>query len=355
MCILERQQALQGFQLAFDIGQAIGQFGLGPLGGVQLLLGLIQGIAQAAVGTTGGGQTVITAVGGGPGDQPQGIFLTGLGGCLAGHTALPGIQLTLDRFAAALAILPGLILVADLGNGLGLTALCGLFGGRQGQGLTGLERVDVIADEGVGVQVLNRQHGLMHAAALRAGFQGDAPEGVRTSGTPLAITGRWRTRGTAAGCRCNSRGRSTGRSGRCRAHNRGTGGGWRGYGSAEGDRGRVIQRRVQQQGELPQHPPGRPAHFHQEVQVGFLDRTVRGDLDIGLAIGLDHRGKGQIGEKEGAVDTGSAEIIRRSQYRTDFRTAQVAHLQQFNLGLKRLIQRRPQVDFPYPKRLNHIG
>src|SRR5690606_4130300 len=54
LCVLQAQQALQGFQLALQVRQAVGNLGLFPFGGIQLLLGAVQCVPQAAVFAIGG-------------------------------------------------------------------------------------------------------------------------------------------------------------------------------------------------------------------------------------------------------------------------------------------------------------
>src|SRR5690606_504089 len=60
LCVLQRQQPLQGFHLAFQIAQTTGQFIAGLFGGIQLLTGLIQRVAQ--ITAAAGGRSVFRAV-----------------------------------------------------------------------------------------------------------------------------------------------------------------------------------------------------------------------------------------------------------------------------------------------------
>src|SRR5690606_12094625 len=85
----------------------------------------------------------------------------------------------------AAAFAPGSVLFGDLSHGLGGGARTHLLFGRQTQHLAVLQAVDVAVDEGVGVQVLNGQHGLVNGAARYA--TGDFPESVVIGGAVFAL------------------------------------------------------------------------------------------------------------------------------------------------------------------------
>src|SRR5690606_29609349 len=114
----------------------------------------------------------------------------------------------------------------------------------------GTRVVDVVAAERSRVDVLDSQHGLLDTGTLRPALQGDFPERVGMIGFPFArgLARRLTRRGGA--WRLAARGGSRGWLARRRAYDITSCRGRRpGNRRAGGNRRRLVQRRVQQQGE----------------------------------------------------------------------------------------------------------
>ena len=202
--------------------------------------------------------------------------------------AASGIQLTRSDSTA---FTPGGILLGNLSDRLGIAAAANLLFVRQAKHLTALHTVDIATDEGIRIQILNGQHGLIDRAT--ADTLGDFPERIVGSGSVFVT-------GNGARCRCR-RGRTRSRSRRSAGRRSGRRGSWAWRrrsnrqlrGSSYGWL-RRVKRRIEQQGVFTQQAPVRPEHFNQEVEVRLTHGLARGDADNALAVGLQYRGELQI-------------------------------------------------------------
>src|SRR5690606_35394960 len=181
------------------------------------------------------------------GNQAQAVAALALGRSGASGSALGGVQLT-GTGGQATVFTPCGVLGGDLGDGLALRAALDLLLVGQAQELAALQHVDVVIDEGVRIEVLDRQHRLVYGAAT-AYTLGDFPQRVAASGGVFVAidgAGGGRLARSRTGSRC---------SGRCSATRR-CGGSYRRL-RGRGGLGR-IQRRIQQQGVLAQQTAVRP-------------------------------------------------------------------------------------------------
>src|SRR5690606_14399264 len=176
LLILQLDQTLQLVQLAFQIGYPALQLGAFAAARIEAFLGNGQLVGQRLAGTSG---IAGVAAGGGlagvASHQTQLVVGLSTRRSRTGLAALGSVELTSTAGQAA-AFAPGSVLFGDLSHGLGGGARTHLLFGRQTQHLAVLQAVDVAVDEGVGVQVLNGQHGLVNGAARYA--TGDFPESV---------------------------------------------------------------------------------------------------------------------------------------------------------------------------------
>ncbi|MCY1429448.1 hypothetical protein D9M71_453650 [compost metagenome] len=342
MFVLQFDQALQLVQLALQVAQTLFELLVLALRGRQTLLVERQLVGQplaisrcAAVAAAGG-------LAAGCRDEAQVVFGRCLGRGIAGFAATGGVQLAGSggNRLHCTTFAPGAVLRRHLSQGIRLTATADLLFARQAQHLAALHAIDVAAEEGLGVEILDRQHGLVHRQrTARAGTLGDLPERVVTPDTilvafqPRRRTARYRRRCGGfryARLRTTDRRRGTDarrqRSGLRQARGR-------------GDHGlRRIQRRVEQHGVLAQQTTVGPQHLDQEVQVGLAHRLARGDTYHALAVGLEHRGELQVGEKVRTIDADLVELFDGRQRGQHLVATEIAHLEQLDFRIQRLIQ-----------------
>ncbi|MNQ63573.1 hypothetical protein D3C85_779590 [compost metagenome] len=361
LVILELDQTLQLVHLALQIAHATLQLFVLATGGVQAFLGDGQLVAEGLAFAVG---TFVTTAGGlaaGSGDQSQAVLGIGFLGRFAGTGALGCVQLALALPCQAATFAPGGVLRRDLAQGLRLAAAGDLLLVGQPKHLATLQAVDVAVEEGVRVQVLDGQHGLVDRAAGAGAFC-DLPQGIAGGGAVLVGRrlgrrgrggcrgGGWARRGsgsrrcgrhTADRCRRNCGTRC--RSGSCDRNLRR--GGYRGL--------RRIERRIQQQGVFAQQAAVGPEHFDEKIQIGFADRLARGHPDDAAAIGFEDRGELEVRQEVLAIDPGLGELLGRRQARLDFGRREIAHFEQFDLRDQRLVQGGAQGDFPKPERMGH--
>ena len=162
LIIFQLNQTLQFIELTLQVTHAPFQLFVLAASGIQAFLSHRQLVAQRlAVGGT-----CVTATGclaGIGGDQFQAVLSFRLGGSCAGDTAPGRIHLPCaGRNVTPLA--PGGILFANLGHGFGLGAAFDLLLLRQAQHLAVLQAIDIAANKGIRIQILNGQHGLLYAA-----------------------------------------------------------------------------------------------------------------------------------------------------------------------------------------------
>ena len=265
--------------------------------------------------------------------------------------AASGIQLTRSDSTA---FTPGGILLGNLSDRLGIAAAANLLFVRQAKYLTALHTVDIAADEGIRIQILNGQHDLIDRATTDA--LGDFPERIVGSGSVFVTGNGARRRG-----RC---GRTRGRSGCCSARRRSGSKRRRRTRCRRGDRQlrrsgygslRRVKRRIEQQGVFTQQAPVRPEHFNQEVEVRLTHALARGDADNALAVGLQYRGELEVGQKVLTVDASFDELLRGREAGNHLIGSKIAYLQQFDFRYQRLIQRRLQGNFTKSQRMRHTG
>ena len=309
LVVLQFDQALQLVQLALQVGHAAFQLVAFTTAGVEVFLGHRQLVAQRLV-------TARALAAGG--DQLEVVLLGDACRCGLGGVTASGVELACLR-AEATALAPGGVLLVDLFHRLGLRDGLDLLLVRHAQDLTGLQLVDVAVDEGIRVERLDRQHGLLHGTAL-ARARGNFPEGVAAH------------RGVVA--RCTDR-----RSDAC--------------GGLGGFRGKFGG--VQQHAVVAQQAPLWPHHLDQELDHRLRQRLAGGNLEHALARRVDHRGKGQVIEERLALDAGLGEFFRRGEARLDVGGAQVAHVEQFDFRIEWLVLRRLESQLAQPEGMRHTG
>ncbi|MNI51781.1 hypothetical protein D3C73_1065220 [compost metagenome] len=193
MIVLQLDQALQLVHLALQVGHAAFQFGVITTTGVEAFLSHRQLVAK---GRSIAGRSFATILAGLGRHQAQ--FVAGrLSRSNIGASAIGGVQLLLPcpglgDITAPLT--PGLVLRGHFGDGLGLRQVRTLRLIRHTQHLAGFQAVDVAVNEGVRVQRLNGQHGLLDRTAITR-FRGDFPQGIAPRSGVLRRFGR-------AGDRC---------------------------------------------------------------------------------------------------------------------------------------------------------
>ncbi|MNV19450.1 hypothetical protein D3C71_1103110 [compost metagenome] len=271
---------MQLVHLTLQIGHAAFQFGIVTTGRVEAFLGDGQFVAQR-LGVAC--LTFATGLAGLGGNQAQ-LVLTGLRGWRVTATAIGRIELLLAgarlrHIATTLA--PRGVLRRHFGNGLGLRQVGALRLIRQAQHLPGFQAIDVAVDEGIRVQRLDRQHGLLNRTAVTR-LRGDFPKGVTRRG---GVLGR-------LGCAGDRRG-----AGRRRLRSR--------FSGLRREFGRIEQHAV-----VAQQTTVGPHHLNQEFHHRFGERLAGSHTQDAFTTGVKHRGKGQVVEKRLAVDTGLGEIFR---------------------------------------------
>ena len=302
LVVFQFNQALELVQLALQVGHAAFQLGIVAAAGIEAFLGHRELVAQRLA--------VVAALAGVGRNQTQLVRLRPLAGGDGGPRTLGGIQRLRPRRAAALT--PGHILGIHLGDGGRLRQGSALGGIRQAQDLAGFQAIDVAIDEGIGVQRLDRQHGLLDRTAI-ARLGRDFPEGVAGAGGVLR---RFAGRG--------DRGRR--RVDRLRWCRLG-----RSIGGLRGELGRVEQHAV-----ITQQAAVGPHHLHQELDHGLGERFARRHPQHAFAARVEHRGETQFIKKGLAVDTGLAEVLRRGEAGHHFGCGEVLDVQQFDLCHQRL-------------------
>ena len=233
-----------------------------------------------------------------------------LGGTTAGSVELAGTRPQAPAFT------PGGILLGHFAVGLALRNVLDLLLVGQAQYLAHLQLVDVVADEGIRVQRLDCDHGLLDRATLRVA-RGNLPQGVAALG------------GVAAGTGC----------GRCHIAC-----------------SRLVALGlglVKQHAVVAQQAALRPHHLNQELDHRPRQRLAGGNPQHAFAVGVDHRCEGQVFEVGRKRHPGLAELFRWRQARRHFGGFEVAHIEQFDLGVQRLILCRLQGQLPQAQRIRH--
>ena len=336
LAVLQFDQALQLVQLALQITHAAFEFRTGAPGGVQVLLGHRQLVGHC-VGVAGILPLCRTALA--AGDQSQAVAKLHLRRRRAGGGPPGSIQLAFaGNLTARLSPgLPGSVLLGHPGDGFATGAGGDLLLVGQAQHLAGLEQVDVVVDEGAGVQILDRQHGLLDRGVTTLMTRGDFPQRVMGDRTVFTLPLGLRRDGPHGGRCATRRLRRAGRGLTLR------------LGRRRGDSQlrcniravlRVVERRIEQHGVLAKRTTTRPVHFDEEIQIGLAHRLAGTDADDALALGGDDRGELQVVQEEGTVDPGPLKLLRRGQRWHDFRGSQAPHIQQFDFRNQRLVQGR---------------
>ncbi|MCS5516013.1 hypothetical protein NWF32_15405 [Pseudomonas qingdaonensis] len=96
-----------------------------------------------------------------------------------------------------------------------------------------------------------------------------------------------------------------------------------------------------------------PHHLHQELDHRGRQRLAGGHPQHALATGVDHRGEGQVVEVRLAFDPGLAELFGRRQAGHHFGGSEVTHIEQFDLGIQRLVLPRLEGQLAQPQRMRH--
>src|SRR5690606_12206381 len=189
LVILELHQPLQLLQLTFEIFQAVIQIKVLTTTGVETFFGSCQPVAQRFGVGSGAGVAAGRGLAGFRCYQSQAVTRLATRWRRTRCATLAGIELAFtDRLSTPLA--PAGILLSDLLDSFGLGATGDLLRTGQAQHLAVFHPIDVAADEGIRVQVLNRQHCLMDRTALPCAL-GDFPECVVRS--DLVFITRWRS------------------------------------------------------------------------------------------------------------------------------------------------------------------
>ena len=358
LIVFELNQTLKLVELALQVGHTAFQLVVFTAAGVQAFLGHSQLVGQSlavscAFVTAGSGFATLS------GNQFQAIACLDLGWRGSGAGAFGGIQLaSTGRYATAFT--PGSILLSDLGNGFTLGAALDLLLIRQTQHLATFQTVDVAANKGIRIQILNGQHGLMHTATRTCAL-GNFPKGVIGSGfvfIAIQRLGCWRSRGgrgswssrTSNRSRCDSWTRSG-----YRSLHTWCGGGNRQLCSRWDYALRGIERWIKQQGVFTQQTAIGPQHFNQEVQVGLAHGLAGSHPNDTFAIGFEHGCELEVRQEVLTINTSLGECFGGRQGWNDFVGSQVAHFQQLDLCDQRLIERRLQGHLTQPQRVRHTG
>ena len=308
LVVFQFDQPLQFVQLALQIGHAAFQFVAFAAAGVEVFLGRRQFVAQRLVT----GSTLACGS-----DQLEVVLLGNTRRRGLRRVAPGGIQLPRLR-PETTALTPGGVLFVDFFYRLALRNVLDLLLVRHTQDLASLELVDVAVDEGIRVERLDRQHGLVHRATLTRA-RGNFPQGVAAHGGVVAR----------------------------RADRRGHAGGLGGF---RGKLGGVDQYAV-----VAQQAALGPQHLDQEFDHRLWQRLAGGHFQDTLARRVDHRGEGQVIEEGLACDAGLAEFFCRRQARLDLGGSEVTYIEQFDLGVQRLVLRRLEGQFAQPEGMRHTG
>ena len=308
LIVLQFNQTLQLVQLALQVFHPVLQLGIFTTAAVQTFLAHRQLFSQF-FRIPGSALACLS------GNQAQDILLHSLGSRGRQSFTTGRIELLGQRYSAT-AITPISVLRRHFVDRPGLRQLHALRSIRQAQHLAGFKTVDITVDKRIGVQGLNRQHGLLHRAAVaRPG--GNLPQRVTGCGGVLPRLGRGR---------------------RCRRS-----GLWR------------ELRRIEQHAVVAHQAAVGPHHLHQKIHKRFGQRLAGGDAQNALAIGVDDRSKTQVIQKCRARHPGLAELLLGGQAWHHLRGSQVLDIEQLDFRQQRLVLLRLERQFSELKRLRHTG
>ena len=162
LVVFQFDQALQLVQLALQVLHAAFKLGIFTTTGIQTLLGRRQFIAQILCVAGSAFTRCFSRL---RRDQAQVIASSGL--CRRERCCFTPRRIDLLRLRSSTAtVAPVSILRGHLRHCLGVGQLSTLRRIGQTQHLAGFQAVDVAIDEGVRVERLNRQHGLLDGAAV---------------------------------------------------------------------------------------------------------------------------------------------------------------------------------------------
>ncbi|MNZ43587.1 hypothetical protein D3C78_611930 [compost metagenome] len=308
MIVLQCNQTLQLVQLALQIAHTAFQFGIVTPRGIEAFLGERELIADC-LAVTGGSFAAGR-------HQAQIVLIGDLCWRSLGTRATRGVQLSGTRSQAP-ALTPGGVLLGNLRHRFALGNAHDLLLIGKAQNLTGFQQVDVAVDKGIRVQRLDGQHRLLHRTAL-TGLRGNLPKRVTAY---RGVVG-WR-----ADCRRNCRLRLGTR--QC---------------------GLIDQHTV-----VTQQSPARPHHLHHELDHRRGQRLARGHSQYAFAVGIDHRRERQVVQVGLALNASLGELFSRCQARRHFRCGKIAHIEQFDLSIQRLVLRRLQRQLAQTKGMRHTG
>ncbi len=327
MIVLQLDELLQLVQLALQISHAAFQFLVVTTGRVEVFLSDCQFVAQR-LGVAG--RAFCAGLGAFRRDEAQ--IVLGVGRCTGIATATIGrIQLLLTGARLAhitTALTPGFVLRRHFSDGCRLRQRCALYRVRQTQHLAGFQTVDIAVDKGIRIERLNRQHGLLHRAAV-ARLRGDFPQGVARRGGVLIAMGR------ASGWRSDGLRRRRLRGGVCGL--------------------RRELRRIEQHAVITQQAAIGPHHLHEELHHRFRQRLAGGHAQHAFAAGVEYRGERQVIEKSLTINASLGEIFRGSQARHHLGGGEILDVEQLDFSHQRLVQGRLQGQLPEPEGMRHTG
>ncbi|MNO77134.1 hypothetical protein D3C76_682320 [compost metagenome] len=237
---------------------------------------------------------------------------------------------------------------ARRGLGRGHGGLCGLHrrlgACGENQGLAGLQAMRIAIDEGLRIELVDAVHQLRVRGAAGAHARSDAPQGVVPDRGVAPFS-----RGNRLACH----GHRTRRSLAPHARLGGDGGGNVALGRTR-HASRRIAGRIEQHGVFAHQAAIGAFHLEQEAHVGFAHRLRRAHLDV-TAAAADHRGEAQILEGHEALDTGLLKGSVAGQMGNQFVGAEIADLEQFDIGIEGLVEGRVHGDFTETQGISVAG
>ncbi len=351
LIIFELHEPLQFFQLSLQIIQPIFQLVILTPAGIEAFLSYRKLVTKrlTTIGRAGFGSC--RRLPGISSHKTEVVSGVATGGRSTGLGATGRIQLTSTCYSASSALTPGSVLLGDLGDRFSLRTAGYLLCIRQTKHLPALHSIDIAADEGIGVQILDRQHGLMDRAVTTITLR-DIPQRIASRYLVFATGLRWRCHGNASsgrrrcGCRtrrCGANGLDGASRGRNRQLRRSSGSSFR-----------RIKRRVQQQRVLAQQATVRPEDLYEKIEIWLAYRLARRNLDDTFSVWTQYGRELQVGQKVLAINTGTIEFLKRGENRNHLSRCQVFGIEQLDFGDQRLIQRRLKRDLSQPKRMGHF-
>ncbi len=273
------------------------------------------------------------------------------GALLRCHQTQPSCIGRCSRRSAGAAA-PGVVLARDFGRRFSGRNRADLAGIRDAQGAARTQQIDV-AVECLRIVLIDRNHRAVDVRArARVRGTGDFPERVVAlhaigaagldAGRGLAdhaLGANGFVRGIGHGCRGPGGGRTTRTDAGCSSD---------GF-SGSGTRG--IHRGIEQDRVFAQQAAARPVGFDQQGDEGLGHRPGRRDAQYVAAAGALGHLETEVHQEGGAIEPVANEGIVGSQRGTQGAEVFLGGRDEFDLGVKRLVERRVQLDFTQTERV----